>query len=244
MEPLKLSKEFLERLTAVTAKRPKIVIDHILKHGFVTTEELRTKYGYGHPPRAAKDVRDQGIPLETTSVKGSDGRRIAAYRFADLSKIRRGFLGGRQAFSKEFKASLVKAAGSRCQICLHDFEDRYLQIDHRIPYEVAGDVAFGERDSSSYMLVDASCNRAKSWSCEQCRNWTELKSPETCRTCYWASPNSYVHIAMQDTRRIDLTWAGGEVEVYEALRTQADALREQMPRYAKRILQQAVHKEQ
>ena len=32
----------------ITAKCAKTVIDHILQHGFVTTEELRTKYGYHH----------------------------------------------------------------------------------------------------------------------------------------------------------------------------------------------------
>ena len=51
------SPEFLARLRAVTNLRPKRVIDHILEHGFVTTEELRIIYGYDHPPRAARDVR-------------------------------------------------------------------------------------------------------------------------------------------------------------------------------------------
>jgi hypothetical protein len=54
--------KFLERLRSITSKRPKIVIDHILKHGFITTEELEKEYGYKHPPRAARDVREQGVP--------------------------------------------------------------------------------------------------------------------------------------------------------------------------------------
>ena len=41
-----LPKEFLRLLEAVTAKRAKTVIDHILKHGFITTEELSAVYGY------------------------------------------------------------------------------------------------------------------------------------------------------------------------------------------------------
>ena len=45
-----LPPEFLDRLRAVTAKRPKTVIDHILEHGFITTEELSELYGYDHPP--------------------------------------------------------------------------------------------------------------------------------------------------------------------------------------------------
>lgn len=236
MAPEKLSKEFLARLKAVTGKRARIVIEHILEHGHVTTEELKEKYGYGHPPRAAKDVRDEGIPLETFPVKAQDGRTIAAYRFGDPSAIRRGLLGGRRAFSKAFKAALVEANGSRCQICFQDYEERYLQIDHRVPYEVAGDVAFDERDLGSYMLVCGSCNRAKSWSCEHCRNWTELKSAKTCRDCYWASPGSYGHIAMQVTRRLDVVWMGDETKGYDALKRAADRDGQPMPEYVKKVL--------
>jgi len=236
MTQQKLSKEILERLTAVTDKRPRIVIEHILKHGFVTTQELRDKYGYNHPPRAAKDVRDQGIPLDTFRVKGSDGRSIAAYRFADLSKIRRGFLGGRRAFPKDFKDKLAEPNGCRCHVCLSQFEERYLQIDHRIPYEVVGDVKFDERDLGSYMLLCGSCNRAKSWSCEHCENWTKLKSAKTCQTCYWASPESYSHIATQDARRLDLVWLGNETSTYDGLKRGADAAREPVPQYVKKVL--------
>ncbi len=59
--------EFLMLLKSVNAKRPKTVIDHILKHGQITTEELKNIYGYNHPPRAIRDVREQGIPMITKS---------------------------------------------------------------------------------------------------------------------------------------------------------------------------------
>ena len=36
----KYPKSFLDKLNSVTAKRPKTIIQHILEHGFVTTEEL------------------------------------------------------------------------------------------------------------------------------------------------------------------------------------------------------------
>lgn len=58
-------KEFLDLLNSVEKTRPRTVIQHILKHGFVTTEELKNIYGYDHPPRAARDVRELGIPLDT-----------------------------------------------------------------------------------------------------------------------------------------------------------------------------------
>lgn len=83
----KLPKSFLSKLNSIEAKRPKTVIQHILKHGYITTEELETLYGYQHPPRAARDVRELGIPLITFRVKSSDGRSIGAYKFGDIKKI-------------------------------------------------------------------------------------------------------------------------------------------------------------
>ena len=50
------------------------VIDHILRHGFITTQDLKDNYGYNHPPRAVRDVKEHGIPTEMFRVKGSDGR--------------------------------------------------------------------------------------------------------------------------------------------------------------------------
>ena len=60
--------EFLELLKSVQAKRPRTVIEHILENGQITTEELKDIYGYNHPPRAIRDVREQGIPIETFRV--------------------------------------------------------------------------------------------------------------------------------------------------------------------------------
>lgn len=239
MERHKLSKDFLARLDAVTAKRPRTVIEHILKHGFVTTEELRSLYGYHHPPRAARDVREQGIPLETFTVEDKKGRTIAAYRFADLSKARYGLLGGRRIFSREFKQSLVEANRSRCKVCSGEREQRYLQVDHCVPYEVAGDIAFDEKDLAAYMLLCGPCNRAKSWSCEHCQNWSEGKDPEVCQVCYWGNPDAYVHIALRQERRLDLVWSGKEVAVYEKLKAMAQTANEPMPEYVKRALDKA-----
>lgn len=43
--------EFLAALARVTHRRARIVIEHILKHGHITTEELEDTYGYSHPPQ-------------------------------------------------------------------------------------------------------------------------------------------------------------------------------------------------
>jgi hypothetical protein len=41
--------KFLKLAKSITNKRAKIVIDHILDKGFITTEELEKIYGYNHP---------------------------------------------------------------------------------------------------------------------------------------------------------------------------------------------------
>jgi hypothetical protein len=214
--PDNLPKEFLTLLASVTAKRPKTVIDHILKHGQITTEELQNLYGYEHPPRAARDVREQGIPLETFKATNAQGRKIAAYRFADPSQVRGGVLAGRKVIPKEFKQKIAELHGERCAICLTNMELRYLQVDHRIPFEVGGE-GEGERSIDDYMLICGSCNRAKSWSCEHCPNWIKDYKPDICKTCYWASPEEYNHISTLELRRLDVTWDHTEVSVYDDL---------------------------
>ncbi len=215
--PADVSETLYATCLAVTDKRPRTVIMHILKHGFITTEELKTLYGYNHPPRAAADVRDQGIPLATTRIKDSAGRNIGAYRF-DTSAVVGGRVGGRKAFPKLFKDQLVARYGARSMMTNEPLEARYLQIDHRIPYAVAGESGEGVEE---YMLLDASAQRAKSWSCENCKNFLEIKDPSICRGCFWAFPENYSHIAMRQERRLDIVWSGSEVASFEALAEQA-----------------------
>jgi hypothetical protein len=168
-----LPDDFIQLCRSVTAKRPKAVIDHILQYGFITTEDLKKQYNYSHPPRAARDVREHGIPLETFRVADSDGKRIAAYRFGDISKARFSRLAGRTGLSKQLKDDLIKRYGCQCFIYLEAVDRSELQIDHRVPFEVDGEP---ELTPESFMLLCGSANRAKSWSCEHCENWNSLGS--------------------------------------------------------------------
>jgi hypothetical protein len=227
--------EFLKLLKSVEAKRPKTVIDHILKHGQITTEELKNTYGYNHPPRAIRDVREQGIPIEMFRVTGSDGRKIAAYKFGKPSEVRAAQLSGRTAFSSKLKDALIAKHDARCNIYLEPFPVKELQIDHRIPFEIAGNNSDLSDNIEEYMLLCASANRAKSWSCEHCLNWKN-KEISTCKTCYWAYPESYKHIAMREIRRLDLLWSGDEIVDYETLLKEAANAQEDAPAYVKNVL--------
>jgi len=236
MSDRKYPQEFLDLLARVRAKQPRIVIEHILQHGFITTEELARDYGYAHPPRAARDVREQGIPLETFTVRNSEGKSIAAYRFAPDAIAQNDRIGGRSTFSKAFRQELIALNDSRCSICSHPFDERYLQIDHRIPYMVGGESQGKERRIKDYMVVCGSCNRAKSWSCEHCPNPTGANDPEICRSCYWAYPESYRHIALRTVRRLDIVWTEDEVSIYERIKAEAGKLGTSMPEFVKAVL--------
>jgi hypothetical protein len=212
---MKLSKGILTRLNAITDKRPSTVIQHIIKHGYITTEELAKKYGYEHAPRAARDVRERGVNLVTYRVKSSDGRNIAAYKFGDpvfidnkISKEK-----GRTALSQALKKALIDKYGAVCFVYLQPMEERLLQIDHRIPYEIGGE----QKDNiDCYMLLSPSANRAKSWTCEHCPNWT-IKDIEICNNCFWAHPENYSHIAGHEERQIIITFTDNEINDYNQL---------------------------
>jgi hypothetical protein len=225
---------FIEAIKAIKNKRPRIVAEHILAHGVITTEELSELYGYEHPPRAARDLRDAGIPLETFKAKNKEGRTIAAYRFGNVDLVQPNRWAGRRAFSRKFKQALLDQYGTRCAICHGEFAPRYLQIDHRVPYHIAGDIE-NVNHVEGFMLVCGTCNRAKSWSCEHCQNWT-TKDKAKCVTCYWASPEDHTHIALVPMRRLDLHWSGKEIVIYERLNALAVRAGTTLPDYIKAIL--------
>ena len=208
--------EFIDLLNSITAKRPKTVIQHILKHGFITSEELKDTYGYNHPPRAVRDVREYGVPIVTYRVAGSDGKSIAAYKFGNpddasnsLSKLY-----GRTVLAKAIKQALIEKYGSKCFIYFESMDEAALQIDHRVPYEIDGEQ--DDQDIDVFMLLSPSANRAKSWTCEHCSNWNK-KNRTFCVRCFWAYPEDYDHIAGRYEKVISIMFTGDEIEDYNKL---------------------------
>lgn len=210
------SSEFLALLESVTAKRPRTVIQHILKNGYITSQELKDVYGYNHPPRAIRDVREYGIPLVTYRVQGIDGRSIAAYKFGNPNDAKNSLskASGRTVLSKALKQALIEKYGAKCFIYLEKMDDAVLQVDHRVPYEIGGE--HDEKDIEYFMLLSPSANRAKSWTCEHCINW-EKKDKDFCLHCFWAHPESYDHVAGRVEKVISIIFTGDEIEDYNRL---------------------------
>jgi hypothetical protein len=209
-------KAFLDLLNSVEAKRPRTVIQHILAYGFVTSQELKDQYGYDHPPRSVRDVRELGIPIVTYRVDGAGGRRIAAYKFGDPKEIKNTLskAAGRTALSKALKQALVERYGAKCFVYFESMDEDLLQVDHRVPYEISGEQS--DQSIEMYMLLSPSANRAKSWTCEHCVNW-ERKDPSICMKCFWAYPEDYEHVAGKQQRIIHIVFTGDEIEDYNRL---------------------------
>ncbi len=237
MSAKKDSSSQLRAMLDSLGKRPRLVLKHILEHGSVTTEQLRELYDYTDPRRAKQDLQEQGVAILSQRVSGKNGRKIACYSI-DYSGEINVHKHGRLRFPKRFKDDLVALRGEMCSFCLLKLESRSLQIDHAIPYEIGGEPK--EMLAQEFMLVCRSCNRAKSWSCENCFNFLSKKDSKICMSCYWAVPSGYTHIAGRQIRRLDLTFAGDEVKTHDALKQIADSYGTPLPDYVKRLLERAI----
>lgn len=217
-----ISNEFKEKLESVTNKRAKFVIDTILKKGFCSTEDLKDA-GYEHAPRAARDVRELGIPLDTFKVKDRTGKSIAAYRFGDWEEFKKqnqfSKSSGRTQLSNKLKQALIQQFGNICFLYKEKYSEQLLQVDHRIPYEILGEQ--DENDINNFMLLCPSGNRSKSWACEHCTNWS-IKNPDMCVQCYYAHPECYEHIAGVHEKKVEIIFKDKDIAIYEKIRAVAE----------------------
>lgn len=218
------------------SKRATLVVNQLLKNGVINTEDLE-QMGYNHPPRAIRDVREAGIPLITSRIH-INGRLLGEYRFGRKEDIQENKLAGRVTFPKTFKTALLEIQGNRCAICNQEFDSKYLQIDHRVPYEYNGDSQ--DLDTSDYMLLCAECNRKKDRATETGCRLTCFKTNniDIIRSCYWASPENYSHICMKPIRHVDITFFNEhEVKTYDQIKLEANEKGILLQDYLKNILE-------
>lgn len=199
----------LERGNA--SKRARDVARIILANGSATTSDIEA-LGYKHSPRAVRDLRDAGITLITETEAYIDPdtgtqKRRGRYRIVGIDPNEQ----SRHAFSKK-TIEAVKAPG-RCEVCSAKGK---LQVDHRVPFAIGGETY--PHVLSELMPLCPSCNRAKSWTCEHCPNW-QGKSVEFCKTCMWASPKSYKHIAEENARELRaVLYEENDIELFDKYR--------------------------
>lgn len=191
--------------------------DIMLKEGAVTTKLLQEKYNLDHPPRAIRDLKDAGALVDSEFVRDGE-KSIKRYWLLDLVSSDGG--APRNPIKKVDKTRIIKAFDSCCAIC--GVRSDRLQLDHRIPFAIGGDPEHWTKATG--MPLCASDNRAKSWACEHCDNWT-TKDAEVCLTCMWCSPEDYKHIAGDPQRRLVITAEKVEdIAVLEKIECEASEL--------------------
>lgn len=204
------------------SKRGRVVIDEIIKEGEVSTDYLK-KVGYDHAPRAIRDVREAGIPLVTKMItEEGTKRRYAVYTFGNPEEIEEFKSEGRKTFPKAFKKALLDRQSNHCAICNEIYDEKFLQIDHRVPYQYSGDSS--TLDVKDYMLLCAECNKKKDRATETGCKKTCFKTKDSSiiRSCFWASPENYTHICLEPIRHTELKWFGeDDVKTYELIQKEA-----------------------
>lgn len=142
---------------------------------------------------------------------------------------------GRTQISEKLKSALIEKYGAKCHLYGEQYPKKLLQPDHRIPYEIGGNPT-DMLDTDYFMLLSPSANREKSWTCEHCMNWTK-KEISVCKTCYYAYPEEYQHIAGRKERKLDIVFKNDEIELYEKIVKQAELHNISYQRELKRIIE-------
>jgi hypothetical protein len=70
--------ELRARIEAVTNKRARVVLDHIVKFGSITADDIQG-YGYREHRRAVQDCRDLGFPIKSARVKSPQGGTVGVW---------------------------------------------------------------------------------------------------------------------------------------------------------------------
>lgn len=218
-----ISQEFYDKLQSVSGKRARFVIDKIMETGSCSTEDLKNA-GYEHAPRAKRDVVEAGIPIIKENGTDASGRRMAVYKFGDYEEYKHGNsiakTRGRNNLTDKLKQALINESGNKCALYGEEYDETLLQTDHRVPFEIGGDPV-DMMDTSHFMLLSPSANRAKSWACEHCANWT-VKDIEHCKKCYYANPQKYDHIAGREERRVDVVFRNEDIAIYNEIKESAE----------------------
>ena len=206
-------------LPKLKSKRARLVLERILQNGSISTFELRSM-GYGHPPRAAQDLKEAGVSLRTVYGKHPEtGNRMGSYVLDAPAPITVDNFSGRGQLPKNLSDKLHDHYGTCCNMDVYSHSRRALQADHRIPFIVAGDP--DGFDPADWQLLCGSHQRRKSFECENCPNCVE-KNEAVCVECYWAFPENYTHVATREERRVELVWGGAELTRYEELQALAE----------------------
>lgn len=215
---VKVPKRIIKKIKDLKSARAIKIANYLVEHGSITTSEITKKFSEKHPPSAVRDLRDAGFPVKCVMVPDpeSEGNRIGKYTFGKASDVKDGTYEGRRIIPKKVKKALIKSQGNHCAICGIKADSPHLSPDHRVPFRIAGNTLAKGNNQEEYMLLCRSCQRAKSYECEDCKNYQD-KITAVCKSCYWCNPEKYEHIANKQVRRLEIIWNESEIGAFNKL---------------------------
>jgi hypothetical protein len=182
-------------LSSSMGKSARFVRNLLLRQGYTTTAQVRVQYD----PVAIFDLSRLGVPLKSERIRenGRGSKRYMLDPEAFSQKVER-----RDFLTPAGRKRLCSMYSNKCAICGYFSSYYILQVDHRVPFSLVGNSLMRSEGFASLQPLCPSCNSAKENACTDCVIST--KDFECCRTCYWAYPNKYEHIATRIEQRLTL----------------------------------------
>ncbi len=197
--PESRAQEVAERMTAEVlsfitsperSPRERSTLALCLEQGFVTKQDC---YGMGFDPVVTRDLTKHGLVFYSQR-----GQILLDLGASNAS------LGGFSTLPSRQRDALLADAHFTCVFCRKQYERKFLTADHRVPHRVAGNSLTDAEGLQAYQVACYPCNNRKQQGCRACTNQQTTKDIAKCRTCYWAYPDKYEHIAGKHERRLTL----------------------------------------
>jgi hypothetical protein len=183
--------------------REKGVLAIYLRQGFITKQDCTDA---GFDVVVTRDLTKHGL------VFGDQGGRI--YLDFGLSNERlASSTGGFQTLPARKRDEFLRESHLTCALCRCQFEKKRLCGDHRVPHRVAGNRLTEQEGMLAYQVLCYTCNNRKQKACAACPNQQTKRDIEMCRSCFWAYPDTYTHVAGQPERRLEIVLQGLEADV-------------------------------
>jgi hypothetical protein len=184
------TKEFLDLLVSNFSKRGNFVRDTMLTKGSVTRWDM---LGAGYDPVAVCDLTSLGVTVSTKMIS-EKGKSSMEYTLNPQAFIDRAE--SRMFMTPKERRRFFRSYGCKCLTCSLTLDPRSLQVDHRIPFILVGNSLVKLEGYSALKPACPSCNSTREDICRECikKRGTNHEVLE-CRTCYWAYPENYTHIA-------------------------------------------------
>lgn len=175
--------------------RAKAAADLLMEKGVITKYDFEeTHVPVSQAPRAIRDLKDHGIPIETLrkiSVPQAK-TKVNRYTLGSIDNINTSMRYGRMYDPTGMKEKLAKLHGDVCVFCGKKLTAKDRELDHKLPVNIFGDLSPVERlNPDNYQLVCRGCNRLKREATSHGAFDDQREGMDIVKQNYWYDPVQY-----------------------------------------------------